>query len=79
MTFHRDNKVPLLDKLGNSIYDMDMCDRCLGTGYLPKYKSIQSGMCFQCNGVGYMIPYEDSETTEARFTLAQKYGLTVSL
>ena len=31
------------------------CDRCNGSGKIPKYKHIENGICFKCRGVGSNI------------------------
>jgi hypothetical protein len=30
------------------------CNRCSGTGYLPKYMYYKDGVCFECGGERYM-------------------------
>jgi 5-methylcytosine-specific restriction endonuclease McrA len=51
---HLQNKVPLFskDKQQTIIDNLVLCDRCNGTGYLPKYHYYFGGVCFKCNGEG---------------------------
>jgi hypothetical protein len=33
------------------------CDRCNGSGYIPRYNHIENGICFKCRGNKEFIRY----------------------
>ncbi len=49
---HNETKIPIYDDNENLISLTERCDRCLGSGWLPQFRHIQSGVCFQCYGEG---------------------------
>ncbi|TMI72079.1 MAG: hypothetical protein E6H09_11155 [Bacteroidetes bacterium] len=50
---HKNQKVPILDALGNDIGDHTCCRRCHGAGEFPQWKHIEGGLCFNCWGAKY--------------------------
>jgi len=34
------------------------CDRCSGSGYIPKFNHIEAGICFKCRGKKYYTTYK---------------------
>lgn len=33
------------------------CDRCNGSGYIPKFNHVERGICFKCRGNKEFIKY----------------------
>ena len=44
-----ENKTTKEDKMK---FDHPDCDRCDGTGHIPKFSHIRNGRCYECNGTG---------------------------
>lgn len=53
-----ENAIPLLDSQLHHIKDMQICDRCGGSGYLPQYHHVEHGICFKCGGEGIILDDE---------------------
>ncbi len=51
--FHKENKVPYLDKNGFKIGEVTPCYRCSGAGEFPEYYHVEHGICFRCRGAKY--------------------------
>jgi hypothetical protein len=51
--FHKENKVPYLDKNGFKIGELTPCFRCSGAGIFPEYYHVEEGICFRCSGAKY--------------------------
>ena len=34
------------------------CDRCSGSGYIPKFNHVEGGICFKCRGKKYYTSYK---------------------
>jgi hypothetical protein len=51
--FHKESKVPFLDKNGNKIGELTPCHRCCGAGIFPEYYHVENGICFRCRGARY--------------------------
>lgn len=49
---HLTSKIPMLDTQLHYVKDMQVCDRCGGSGYLPQYHHVEHGICFKCGGEG---------------------------
>jgi len=49
---HQTTSIPMLDSQLRYIKDMQICDRCGGSGYLPQYHHVEHGICFKCGGEG---------------------------
>lgn len=48
---HEKDEVPIYDVNMRKINDeLETCDRCGGTGFLPQYNHVQNGICFKCHG-----------------------------
>lgn len=52
---HKTSDIPLFDSNKRHISDLNKCDRCGGSGYLPQYSHIEHGICFKCGGEGVII------------------------
>lgn len=49
---HEESIIPIYDELGNILNNLEICDRCKGSGWLPEYNHVQDGICFKCYGEG---------------------------
>lgn len=48
---HKKEEIPIYNTSLRKINDeLDFCDRCGGTGFLPQYRHVQNGICFKCRG-----------------------------
>lgn len=48
---HKEKEVPIYDINMRIINDeLETCDRCGGSGFLPQYSHVQNGICFKCHG-----------------------------
>ncbi len=52
---HKDNTIPLYNKFNILISNLDVCDKCNGSGWLPEFAHVQEGICFGCFGEGVDI------------------------
>lgn len=52
---HQTTSIPMLDSQLRYIKDMQICDRCGGSGYLPQYHHVENGICFKCGGEGIIL------------------------
>lgn len=52
---HESSSVPYYDNENNLIGNLNVCDRCGGSGYLPQYSHVEDGICFKCNGEGVIL------------------------
>lgn len=52
---HQTMSIPMLDSQLRYIKDMQICDRCGGSGYLPQYHHVEHGICFKCGGEGISL------------------------
>ncbi len=34
------------------------CDRCSGSGFIPKFNHVKGGICFKCRGEKYYTSYK---------------------
>ena len=34
------------------------CERCSGSGYIPKFNHVEGGICFKCRGKKYYTSYK---------------------
>lgn len=50
--------IHILDSQLRYIKDMQICDRCGGSGYLPQYHHVEHGICFKCGGEGIILDDE---------------------
>lgn len=49
-------KTPVyLDKSKTKEIETKICEKCNGSGYLPKFHYYESGICFSCHGNKYMV------------------------
>lgn len=51
---HREEKIPVLNSLGNKIGYYKPCYRCNGAGWFPEYSHVEGGICFACRGKKYL-------------------------
>jgi hypothetical protein len=49
---HENTTVPVYQETPNGLkkIQVEICDRCNGSGWLVQYKKIEDGICFKCNG-----------------------------
>jgi hypothetical protein len=48
---HKKEEIPIYDTSLKKINDeLELCNRCKGTGFLPQYRHVQNGICFKCRG-----------------------------
>ena len=52
---HEESKVPIYDNEGQLESFAERCDKCGGSGYIPKYKHVENGVCFKCHGEGVLL------------------------
>ena len=50
---HEEEVIPYYSRFGNLICNMEICDRCNGSGTLPEFNYFQNGVCFKCCGEGF--------------------------
>lgn len=50
---HEEEIIPYYSRYGNLICDMEICDRCNGSGFLSEFNYVQNGICFKCWGEGF--------------------------
>lgn len=55
---HETSYVPYYDHERRLIGNLNVCDRCGGSGYLPQYSHVEDGICFKCNGEGVILDEE---------------------
>ncbi|WP_165157407.1 HNH endonuclease [Parabacteroides sp. ZJ-118] len=51
---HLEHEVFLYDENNQPLHKLRTCDKCNGTGYLPKYHYYEFGVCFKCDGRGVL-------------------------
>ncbi len=47
---HKNHKIPYLNESGEEIRKLTPCNRCFGTGWIPKFNYVENGICFECRG-----------------------------
>lgn len=61
--------------------DLDMCNKCNGTGFLKHYEHVNNGTCYSCNGTGGVGDIDISQITNLGRELKkiESNGLKVAL
>lgn len=52
---HQNSSVPYYNHEMMLIGNLNVCDRCGGSGYLPQYSHVENGICFKCGGEGVIL------------------------
>ena len=52
---HENSSVPYYNHEMMLIGNLNVCERCGGSGYLPQYSHVENGICFKCGGEGVIL------------------------
>ena len=52
---HENSSVPYYNHEMEIIGNLKVCDKCGGSGYIPRYSHVANGICFKCGGEGVIL------------------------